>query len=91
MKIERLTQERAAEIIVYGENQGFSYTKLCGENATIHHRNYEGEHYDIIEMELYIESQDEYVTVFYKADPKEILQILGLEEDYFEKDKSKSV
>lgn len=91
MKITRLTQEMAEEIIVNGENQGFSYCKLAGEDTTVHHRNYKGKHYDILEMEIYAESIGKYVTVFYETDPKEILQILGLEEDYFEKDKSKSV
>lgn len=42
MKINRILKKQAEEIIVYGENQGFSLISLIGKNVTVHHRNYKG-------------------------------------------------
>ena len=91
MKINRILKKQAEEIIVYGENQGFSLISLIGKNVTVHHRNYKGKHYDILELEFDIDNKGNTISVFYETDPKEILQILGMEEDYFEKDKNKSI
>lgn len=96
MKLAKMTTKTAEHVIVYGKDLGFSMVKPAGISLTIYHREFEGEHYDIAEMNTETNNYDEkgdpiVVTTFYLLDPKEALQICGLEEDYFEKDTSKSV
>lgn len=77
MKLERIPNEQAERIIVYGEDKAFTIFGLDGQNYTIYHRIYEGVYYDILEMittnglEIYDDGYDE-VQTFYKLDPEEV-------------------
>lgn len=88
MKLERLLRTEAEHIIVYGTDKGFSMVSIMDIPLTIYHREYEGKHYDIAEMNTDVEKEDgedETITTFYKLDPDEVLQILNLDKDYFKK------
>lgn len=94
MKLNKLTQQEAEKIIVYGKGGGFSMIKPANIPLTIYHRIYEGKRYHIAEMNTHGfngEGEEITVTTFYELDEKEVIQMLGLESDYFEKYQSESV
>ena len=79
MKFERISQERAEKIIVYGKGAGFSIVKLADTNYTIYHRVFDGRFYNIAQMSIYDEANDETVYVFYIFDNEDVKAILGVD------------
>lgn len=77
MKYERISQEKAEKIIVYGKGNAFSIVNLAGTNYTIYHRIYEDKYYDIAEMNIYDDVNELDMSVFYIFDPDEVKLILG--------------
>lgn len=94
MKLERISEQEAQKYIVYGKDQGFSMVEPCGILMTIYHRIYDNKRYHIGAycVIAHLEDGEEtQVTVYYMLDELEVTQLLGMEEDYFEKKQSKSV
>lgn len=91
MKLGKISTKQAERIIVGGKDLGFYKVKFAGIPLTIYHREYEGQIYDIAEMNTYMSEKDETVTTFYELDPNEVVQMLESDGDYFEKDSSKSI
>ena len=79
MKFERISQERAEKIIVYGKGAGFSIVKLADTNYTIYHRVFNDRFYNIAQMSIYDEANDETVYVFYIFDNEDVKAILGVD------------
>ena len=79
MKFERISQERAEKIIVYGKGAGFSIVKLADTNYTIYHRVFDDRFYNIAQMSIYDEANDETVYVFYIFDNEDVKAILGID------------
>lgn len=79
MKFERISQERAEKIIVYGKGAGFSIVKLADTNYTIYHRVFDDRFYNIAQMSIYDEANDETVYVFYIFDNEDVKAILGVD------------
>lgn len=79
MKFERISQERAEKIIVYGKGAGFSIVKLADTNYTIYHRVFDDKFYNIAQMSIYDEANDETVYVFYIFDNEDVKAILGVD------------
>lgn len=93
MKLTKMTTKTTRYIIVYGEDKGFSLVKIKDIFLIVYHRELYDKHYDIAEMSIELEEyikdgKPEIATRYYLLDPKEALQICGLDEDYFEKDKN---
>ena len=79
MKFERISQERAEKIIVYGKGAGFSVVKIANTNYTIYHRVFEDKFYNVAQMSIYDEANDETVYVFYIFDNEDVKAILGVD------------
>ena len=91
MKLNKISTEQAEKIIVWGKDLGFYKVNLAGIHLIIYCREYEGQIYDIAEMNTYVHEKDETVTTFYELDHNEVVQMLESDGDCFEKDSSKSV
>lgn len=76
MKLDRIPKQKAEQMIVYGEDKGFSMIKLGGEYYTIYHRVYENTFYDILQMETLSSNEQECVTTFYILDIQEVDMLL---------------
>lgn len=79
MKYERISQERAEKIIVYGKGAGFSIVKIADTNYTIYHRVYEDKFYNVAQMSVYDEENDVTVDVFYIFDNDDVRLMLGVD------------
>lgn len=76
MKIKRLVKNEAENIIVNGENNGFSIIEFQGSPLTIYHRKYQNKHYEIAELIIHDENSSSEVVLFYELDPEEVTQLL---------------
>lgn len=77
MKLNRISNEKAERIIVYGEDKAFTVFEFDRLLYTIYHRIYEGIYYDILEMVITngknINDEDyEEIQTFYTLDPEEV-------------------
>lgn len=71
MKLNRINSKEAENIIVYGEDKGFSVFTLNNDVYNVYHRVYNNKHYDILEMTV----QD--ITLFYLLDHNECITMFG--------------
>lgn len=79
MKFERISQERAEKIIVYGKGAGFSVVKIADTNYTIYHRVFEDKFYNVAQMSIYDDENDNTIYVFYIFDNEDVKTILGVD------------
>ena len=79
MKFKRISQEQAEQIIVYGKGAGFSIIKIIDQNYTIYHRVYDDKYYDIAQLSIYDNVNDQTIDVFYMFDPDGVKAILGVD------------
>ena len=76
MKFQRVSKEKAQDIIVNGKGNAFSQVNLIDKLTTIYHRLYDNKYYDIAEM-IYSNENDNEISVFYILDKEEVKQLLG--------------
>lgn len=79
MKFKRISQEQAEQIIVYGKGAGFSIIKIIDQNYTIYHRVYDDKYYDIAQLSIYDNVNDQTIDVFYIFDHDDVKTILGVD------------
>ena len=76
MKLDKISQDIAEKIIVYGNNKSFSTFVFKGKSYTIYHREYDRKHYDILEM--ITNNGDIEITTFYELDPNEVKELFKI-------------
>ena len=87
MKLNRISEQQAQEMIVYGKDKGFSIVEPAGVLLTIYHRIYKDKRYHIGAMMTTIhdkEGNEVDIPTYYLLDELEVTQLIGMEADYFE-------
>lgn len=77
MKLKRIHNDQAENIIVNGSGRGFSQVKLVGRLVTIYHRIFNDKYYDIAEIPYYDDVNKKEIQIFYEFDKEEVKQLLG--------------
>lgn len=72
MKLTPISNEEALKIIVEGEDKAFTIFELEGKSYTIYHRKYKDKHYDVLEIMVYDEENNQEISVFRLLDKEEI-------------------
>ena len=72
MKLVPIENELALKIITEGEPKSFTNFEYLGTNYTIFHRDFNGKHYDILELVGYDEVNKKEISEFRVCDPKEL-------------------
>ena len=77
MRLTTIKNELALKIITEGEPKSFTVFEYLGTNYTIFHRNFNGKHYDILELVGYDEANKKEISEFRLCDSEELKSLFG--------------
>ena len=72
MRLTPIENKLALKIITEGESKSFTVFEYLGTSYTIFHRDFNGKHYDILEIMAYDETNKKEIMAFRLCDTEEL-------------------